>query len=54
MPVYDIIKYSDNCSYILDKTLVICIILIRCCDNNDRIFKEKENIEILKTPGLIG
>ena len=54
MSVYNIIKYSDNCFYILDKTLVLCIILSRCCDNNDRIFKEKENTEILKTLSLIG
>ena len=39
--------------YIFDKTLVLSIICSKYSDNNDRIIKEKENIEVLKFFGLI-
>ena len=35
-------------SYIFDKTLVLSVISSKCCNNNNRIFEEKESIEILK------
>ena len=41
-------------SYIFDKTLVLPIICSKSGNNNDRIFREEENIEILKILGLIG
>ena len=35
-------------SYIFDKTLVLSVTSSKCCNNNNRIFEEKESIEILK------
>ena len=43
---------NPKISYIFYKTLVLSIIYSKCLDNNDRIFKEKESIEILKILGL--
>ena len=40
-------------SFLLEKTLVISIICCKCKNENEKIFKEKESIEILKTLGLI-
>ena len=39
--------------YIFDETLIHSIICTKCHDNNDRIFKEKESIEILKILGSV-
>ena len=37
-------------SYIFDKTLILSIICSNYCDNNEnRIFKEEESFDILKT-----
>ena len=43
----------ENLSYMLEKTLVISIICSKCKNNDEKIFKEEEPIEILKILGLI-
>ena len=40
-------------SYLLEKTLVLSIICSKCKNEEEKIFKEKEPIEILKILGLI-
>ena len=40
-------------SYLLEKALVLSIICIKCKDEDEKIFKEKYSIEILKILGLI-
>ena len=35
-------------SYLLRKTLVLPLICIKCKNKDEKIFKEKESIEILK------
>ena len=40
-------------SYLLEKTLVLSIICSKCKNEDKRIFKEEELIEILKPLGLI-
>ena len=40
-------------SYFLGKTLVLSIICIKCKNEEEKIFKEEESIEILKILGLI-
>ena len=40
-------------SYILEKTLVLSIICGKCKNEYEKIFKEKESIEISKIIGLI-
>ena len=35
------------------KTLVLCIIYSKCKNEDEKIFKEEESIEILKSHGLI-
>ena len=40
-------------SNILEKTLVLSIICSKCKTEDEKIFKEEEKIEILKTLGLI-
>ena len=40
-------------SYLLEKTLVLSIICSKCKNEDEKIFKEEESIEILKTLGLI-
>ena len=42
-----------NISYILDKILVFSIIFDKCGNNNEKVFKEEESIEIIKSFGLI-
>ena len=39
--------------YLFEKTLVLSIICSNCKNEDEKIFKEKESIEILKTLGLI-
>ena len=48
-------KKSKNLkiSYIFEKTLVLSIICSKCENDNEKIFKEEEPIEILKIIGLI-
>ena len=41
-------------SYILEKTLVFLIICINCNNEDEKLFKEEESIEILKILSLIG
>ena len=40
-------------SYILEKTLILSIICSKCKNEDEKIFKEEESIEILKIIGLI-
>ena len=40
-------------SYLLEKTLVLSIICSKCKNQDEKIFKENESIDILKTLGLI-
>ena len=40
-------------SYLLQKTLVLSIICSKCKNEDQKLLKEEELIEILKTPGLI-
>ena len=40
-------------SCLLEKTLVLSIICSKCKNEDDKIFKEEESIEILKILGLI-
>ena len=40
-------------SYLLEKILVLSIICSKCKNEDEKIFKEEESIEILKTLGLI-
>ena len=40
-------------SHLLQKTLVLSIICSKCKNEDQKLFKEEELIEILKTPGLI-
>ena len=48
-------KRSKNLKilYIFEKTLVLSIICSKCENDNEKIFKEEEPIEILKIIGLI-
>ena len=39
--------------YLLEKTLVLSIICSKCKNEDEKIFKEEESIEILKILGLI-
>ena len=41
-------------SYLLEKTLVLSIVCSKSKNEDEKIFKEEESIEILKTLGLIG
>ena len=40
-------------SYLLEKTLVLSVICSKCKNENAKLFKEEESIEILKNLGLI-
>ena len=40
-------------SFVLEKVLVFSIICSRCKNEDERLFKEEESIEILKILGLI-
>ena len=40
-------------SCLLEKTLVLSMICSKCKNEDDKIFKEEESIEILKILGLI-
>ena len=39
-------------SYLLEKTLVLSIICSKCKNEDEKLFKEEESIEILKILGL--
>ena len=39
--------------YLLEKTLVLCIICSKCKNEHEKLFKEEESIEILKILGII-
>ena len=40
-------------SYLLEKTLVLSIICSKCINEDEKIFKEEDSIEIIKILGLI-
>ena len=40
-------------SHLLEKTLVLSIICSKCKNEDEKLFKEEESIEILKILGLI-
>ena len=40
-------------SYLLEKTLVLSIICNKCKNEDEKLFREEEPIEILKIVGLI-
>ena len=40
-------------SYLLEKTLVLSIICSKCKNEDEKLFKEEESIEVLKILGLI-
>ena len=40
-------------SYLLEKTLVLSIICSKCKNEDEKLFKEEDSIEILKILGLI-
>ena len=40
-------------SYLLEKTLVLSIICSKCINEDEKIFKEENSIEIIKILGLI-
>ena len=40
-------------SYLLEKTLVLSIICSKCKNEDEKIFKEEDSIEIIKILGLI-
>ena len=40
-------------SYLLEKALVLSVICSKCKNENAKLFKEEESIEILKNLGLI-
>ena len=40
-------------SYLLEKTLVLSIICSKCKNEDEKLFKEEESIELLKIIGLI-
>ena len=44
---------KHHTSYLLEKTLALSIICSKCRNEDDKIFKEEESIEILKVLGLI-
>ena len=48
-------KYKNpKISYIFEKKLVLSIICSKCRNEDEKIFKEKESIEILRILALIG
>ena len=44
---------NPKISYLLEKTLVLSIICSKCKDEDEKIFKEEDSIEILKILDLI-
>ena len=44
---------NPKISYIFEKTLFLSIICSKCENEDEKIFKEEESIEILKILGLI-
>ena len=40
-------------SYLLERILVLSLIWSKCKNEDEKIFKEEEYIEIIKTPGLV-
>ena len=47
------IENLKNHKYLLEKTLVLSIICSKCENEDEKIFKEEESIEILKIFGLV-
>ena len=46
-------KFENPKIYIFEKTLVLSIMCSKCKNEDEKIFKEEESIEILKILGLI-
>ena len=44
---------KSKISYLLEKTLVLSIICCKCKNEDEKLFKEEESIEISKFFGLI-
>ena len=44
---------KSKISYLLEKTLVLCIISSKCNHKDEKLFKKEETIEILNILGLI-
>ena len=44
---------KSKISYLLEKTLVLSIICSKCINEDEKIFKEEDSIEIIKILGLI-
>ena len=44
---------KSKISYLLEKTLLLSIICSKCKNEDEKLFKEEESIEILKILGLI-
>ena len=44
---------KSKISYLLEKTLVISIFCSKCKNEEEKVFKEEDSIEILKFLGLI-
>ena len=44
---------TPKISYLLEKTLVLSIICSKCKNEDEKIFKEEDSIEIIKILGLI-
>ena len=44
---------NPKVSYIFEKILVLSIICSKCGSKDEKIFKEKESLEVLKILGLI-
>ena len=40
-------------SYLLEKTLLLTIICSKCKNEDEKIFKEEDSVEVLKILGLI-
>ena len=46
-------KIISHICFFLEKTLVLSIICSKCKDEDEKLFKEEESIEILKILGLL-
>ena len=53
--IYDKYKKSEKpeISYILEKTLVLSVICSKYKNEDEKLFKKEESVEILKINGLI-
>ena len=40
-------------SYIFEKTVVLCIVCSKCKNEDEKMFKEEESVQLIKYLGLI-